>query len=293
MFTQSLLKFIKPFRLISLLATYILGLGLVQYVRTLQSWTLAVQGLLFIMLVVLGSEALGLLARVRSQAKSLGELTENQRRQLRLALALLAGTFLTAATTIFIGWMVGGVLWQGWTVLMIFTVLAGGLYYLMQALPKWTPYQLLAEVVLFVILPPASAFFIQSQDFHRLLTLTVIPFVAAYLSYPLLLSLKRFGMDRRLERKTIATRIGWERTMVFHNALILLAYLLFALIALIQFPWFLLWPVFLTLPIGLFEIWLMERVRRGRKPFWLVMQAATASVYFIPMYLIGFAFWIR
>jgi 1,4-dihydroxy-2-naphthoate octaprenyltransferase len=151
----------------------------------------------------------------------------------------------------------------------------------------------LGEVLLFVVIPPATAFFIQSRDFHRLLTLTVIPFVAAYLCYPLLVDLKWYAADQRHKRKTIAVLIGWENTMVFHNALILLAYLLFALIALLNFPWFLLWPVFLTLPIGLLEIWLMERVRRGRKPLWMVMQVATASVYFIPMYLLGFAYWIR
>jgi 1,4-dihydroxy-2-naphthoate octaprenyltransferase len=160
-------------------------------------------------------------------------------------------------------------------------------------LPDLQPYSLLAEVVLFVVIPPAFAFFIQSEDFHRLLTLTVLPLIAAYLSYPLLLSLKWFGRDYQLEQKTFATLVGWERAMVYHNALILLAYLLFALIALLDFPWFLLWPVFLTLPIGLLEVWLMERVRRGKKPLWRIMQVATACVYFIPMYLIGFAFWIR
>ena len=58
-------------------------------------------------------------------------------------------------------------------------------------------------------------------------------------------------------------------------------------------PWFLVWPVFLSLPIGLLEIWLMERIRRGAKPFWRVMKFASALVFFLPIYLIGFTFWIR
>jgi len=292
-FTKSLKKLIKPYRLFSLLTTYALGLGLVQYVRSLRSWAFAIQGFLFLLLVVLGSEALGLLMQVHSKYITTKDLTERQRRQLRLTLATLAASFLTVATMIFIGWMIGGALWQGWTLLSMIAVAAGGGYALTQALPDFKPYSILAEGVLFVILPPAFAFFIQSEDFHRLLSLTVIPLIAAYLSYPLLLSLKQFGKDHQLEHKTIATLIGWERTMVFHNASILLAYLLFALIALLDFPWFLLWPVFLTMPIGLLEIWLIERVRRGEKPLWTVMQVATASVYFIPMYLLGFAFWIR
>ena len=293
MFIDILKKIIKPFRLISLLTTYALGLGLVQYVRSLRSWSFAIQGFVFLLLITLAVEALGLLSQVRRQIQLIRDLTDKQRRQLRMVLAVIAGTFLTVATTIFVGWMVAGVLWQGWLSLILLALLAGIVYYLTLAIQEIRAYEILGEVLLFVIIPPAMAFFIQSKDFHRLLTLTVIPFVASYLCYPVLLSLKWYAADQRHERKTIATQIGWERVMVFHNALILLAYLLFALITLFNFPWFLLWPVFLTLPIGLLEIWLMERVRRGRKPLWRVMQVATASVYFIPMYLLGFAYWIR
>jgi 1,4-dihydroxy-2-naphthoate octaprenyltransferase len=291
--TDILKKMIKPFRLFSLLTTYALGLGLVQYVRSLQSWPLALQGFFFLLLIALGVEALGLLAQVRRQTQMTREWTERQKRQLRMLLAVFAATLLTTATTIFIRWNAAGALWQGWTSLIILALLSGIFYYLKAVFTNIAPYGVLAEVLLFVVIPPAAAFFSQSRDFHPFLTLTVIPFVAAYLSYPLLLSLKGFGSDQQLDRKTVAIQIGWERTMVLHNALILLAYLLFAVISFLDIPWFLLWPVFLTLPIGLLEIWLMERVRRGRKPLWRVMQAATASVYFIPMYLIGFAFWIR
>ena len=293
MFTDIVKKLIKPFRLVSLLTTYALGLGLVQYVRSLRSWSFAIQGFIFLLMITLGAEALGLLSQVRRQIQITRDLTDKQKHQLRMLLAVLAGTFLTVATTIFIGWMVSGVLWQGWLSLILLALLAGIVYYLTMTIQEITAYEILGEVLLFVIIPPATAFFIQSRDFHRLLTLTVIPFVASYLCYPLLLSLKWYSADQRHERKTIATQVGWERTMVLHNALILLAYLLFALIALLNFPWFLLWPVFLTLPIGLLEIWLMERIRRGRKPLWMVMQVATTSVYFIPMYLLGFAYWIR
>jgi hypothetical protein len=51
--------------------------------------------------------------------------------------------------------------------------------------------------------------------------------------------------------------------------------------------------VFLTLPLGLVEIWLMERVRRGQKPLWRIMQFAMGSTFVIPVYLLAFAFWLR
>ena len=290
---KPLIKILKPFRLISLLTTYILGLGLVQYVRDLNSWPFALQGGLFLVLVTLGMEALGLMGTLTRQGSAKDSLNEKERLQQRILLAIFAATCLTVATTLLIGWMVRGALWQGWTVLILATLIGAAFNYLTQVSPAFSTYKILAEVILFVIIPPALAFFIQSKEFHRLLTLTVIPFVAAYFPYPLLLALREFGRDQKSGKKTVATEFGWERTMVFHNALILLAYLLFALIALLEFPWFLIWPVFLTLPIGILEVWLMERVRRGGKPLWRVMQFATASIYFLPMYLVAFAFWTR
>jgi 1,4-dihydroxy-2-naphthoate octaprenyltransferase len=290
---NQLKKIIKPFRLLSLLTTYTLGLGLVQYVREMRSWLLAIQGALFLLLMVLGVETLALLGNLRNQIHTNRDLPEKQIQQLRRVLALIGATLLTMAMAVFIGWMVGGILRLGLTGLILAAVFSCLFYFVTSVSPSFNLYRILAEVLVFVIIPPAMAFFIQSANPHRLLTLTVFPFVAAYLTYPLLLSLKNFSEDQRTQQRTPATEIGWEKTMVFHNALILMAYLLFALIALLDFPWFLLWPVFLTLPIGLVEIWLMERVRRGGKPLWSVMQFATASIYFIPMYLIGFAFWIR
>jgi len=165
--------------------------------------------------------------------------------------------------------------------------------YLAQINESMQIYQVMSEALLFVILPPTVAFFFQSQDLHRLLTLVVIGLVPAYLAYRLLVQLSHFGRDIKLGNHTVVTKIGWEKAMVLHNALILLTYLLFALITPLGFPWFLIWPVFLSLPIGLLEIWLMERVRQGKKPLWRVMQIATAAVFLLPIYLISFAFWIR
>jgi 1,4-dihydroxy-2-naphthoate octaprenyltransferase len=121
----------------------------------------------------------------------------------------------------------------------------------------------------------------------------VLGFVPAYLAYRILDQIARFGEDHRLEKVSFVTQTGWAKGMTFHNALILLTFFLFALVSLIKIPWFLMWPVFLSLPIGLLEIWLMERVRAGGKPLWRVMKFASAMVFFLPVYLLAFAFWIR
>jgi hypothetical protein len=87
--------------------------------------------------------------------------------------------------------------------------------------------------------------------------------------------------------------MGWEKALFFHNALILLTYFLMALISVLGAYWLIIWPVFLTLPLGLLEIWLMERLRRGLKPLWWAMRVASACVFLLPIYFIGFSLWVH
>jgi len=291
--TKKLLSAINPFQLISLLTTYALGAGLVQYVQVMQSWSTLIEGLFFLMLISVGLDFLVLLFQVNAQQGSFKDLTIKDKKQLRVNSALISATLITVDIAIFVDWMNKGILWQGFGFLIVLLGLSGFLYVLAKTDVILQAYEILFETVLFVIIPPAFAYFTQSEDLHRLLTITVFSLIPAFIAYRLLSKLISFDRYPKLGRHTLIDNLGWEQIMFIHNALILITFLLFALDALLGFPWFLLWPVFLTLPIGLLEVWLMERVRRGGKPLWRVMQVATACVFLIPIYLIGFAFWIR
>lgn len=273
--------------------TYLLGAGFVQYVRGMRSWSVFIQGGIFLLLIVLSLDYLTALQGFVDPLNWPKGMTAREVRQIRLTFAVLAATFLTVATSIFISWMGIGLMWQGLVFLLLALIIVGGLYFVTQVIEKYRQFALLVEVLLFIVIPPAVAFFLQSENPHRLLTLVVIALVPGYLANRLLILLKRFTSDYKFGVQTIVIRIGWDKAMFYHNAFILLTYLFYAVIVLLGFPWFILWPVFLTLPIGLVEIWLMERVKRGAKPLWRIMQFATACVLFLPLYLIGFAFWIR
>jgi 1,4-dihydroxy-2-naphthoate octaprenyltransferase len=290
---KELTKPISIFRVLSVIMTYALGVGLVQYVESIRSWSTFIQGGVFILLIVLALDYLGALGKSFNRRTWPESATFREIKQVRLALGLISATFMTVATTLFINWMVSGFVWQGLIVLLIAVILIGGLYYFSQISERLRPYSILFEALLVVVIPPALGYFIQSASLHQLLTLVILGLVPIYMAYSLLTHLIHYGQEEKYKVKTVATTLGWEKTMVLHNALILMGYVLMALTALLGFPWFLLWPVFLTFPIALLEIWLMERVRRGRKPLWRIMQFATASVFFIPVYLLGFAFWIR
>lgn len=290
---RTILKGLKPFRLISLVMTYLLGAGLVQYVRDMKDWTVFFQGAAFLVLIYLSVEYLRLLQGLIDVQNWPDGMTVREARQVRLVMAMISATFFTVATSIFVIWMHSGIVWQGMLFLVLALLAVAGLYYLSYVVEKLRPFELLIEVLLFIVIPPAVAYFLQADEAHRLLTMVVVALVPGYLANRFLHLIQRFGPDQKSGVASIVVQIGWEKAMVYHNALILLTYLLFALIALLGFPWFLMWPVFLTLPIGLLEMWLMERVRLGMKPLWRVMEFATACVLFIPIYLVGFAFWIR
>jgi len=290
---KRLIKIIKPFRYISLITTYILGAGLVQYVQNMRSWLIFFQGLFFLILTTISFDFLAFLIQINDPRGEFNDLCLKDRKQLRLSSALTSATLLTIAIIIFVDWMVKGILWQGLGFLMLLLGIAGLFYVISIGNEKISLFQILFETVLFVILPPAFAYFLQSEDLHRLLAMVVLSLIPAYIAYRLLSQLLAFDRDPNGGNHHLIKAIGWEQSMFLHNALILLSFFLYAVDALFGFPWFLLWPVFLTLPIGLLEVWLMERVRRGGKPLWRAMRVSTACVYFLPMYLIGFAFWIR
>jgi len=293
MIVHVLLRALKPFRLICLVMTYLLGAGFVQYVREMRSWSVFIQGIIFLLLIALSLDYLRAQQGLIEPQDWPEGMTIREVRQVRLIIAMLTATFLTVATSILITWMHAGIMWQGLAFLLVALILLGGIYYLTQVFDKLRALALLIEVLLFIVIPPAVAYFLQSDSPHRLLTMVVIALVPGYLANRFLILLKQFKKDYKYEVQTIVIQMGWESAMVYHNAFILLTFLIYALIALLGFPWFLIWPVFLTLPIGLVEIWLMERVKRGMKPLWRIMQFATACVLFIPLYLIGLAFWIR
>jgi 4-hydroxybenzoate polyprenyltransferase len=290
---KAMLKPIKGFRLLAVLLTYALGAGLAQYLESVKSWPVLLGGAAFLILATLTFDYLRALREINDPRFRPAEQTPDEVRQMRLGLSAISATLLTVAATIVVGWMVRGQLWQGVTVLLLAFAAIGVVYALSSPSEKLAPFLPLFETVLVVIIPPALGYFLQLRSMHRFLTMVVLGTVPLYLAYGLLTQLIRFGRDQQKGITTTVTAMGWEAAMVLHNVLILLGYVLFALASLLGFPWLLMWPVFLTLPLGLAEFWLMERVRRGDKPLWGVMKFALGSTILIPVYLLAFAFWIR
>lgn len=289
---KTILKPLQPLQLIGLICSYLLGAGLVQYINPLIDVKAMVQGGVFLLTFII---ALDYLCGLQSTLKF--ELWQDTRPldlvRIRWAYRIIAAFFVTFSTSLLAGWVVQGSLSPAVTVLLIGNLIIGMFYYLAQVHENLRPYQVLFEVMLVVVSPPLMAYFLQSVPFHRFLTMSVVVLVPLYLAYRLLEDLVRFDREIRARTDALGIKLGWDNLMILHNALILTAYALLAFMTLLGLPWFITWPVFLGLPIGLVEIVLMERVRRGYKPLWKIMQIATASTFLISVYFLAFAFWSR
>jgi 1,4-dihydroxy-2-naphthoate octaprenyltransferase len=156
-----------------------------------------------------------------------------------------------------------------------------------------TGYGELTTSLVVASLVPSFAFILQSGELHRLVAMSTFPLIALHLAMMLAFELPDYGNDVKFEKLTLMVRIGWEQSIKFHNLLILIAYLLFGLAMLFGFPTTIGLPALLTFPLGLFQIWYVNRIASGMKPNWHLLGLLAALVFGVTTYLQVFSFWTQ
>ena len=149
---------------------------------------------------------------------------------------------------------------------------------------------LLAVHLAYVI--PSIAFTLQADETHRFLTLT-IPLTFLAFTYFIVTNFQSFAQDQKFNRITFLTRLGWERVVPLHLLFMLLAYLLFTLSPIFGLSLTLIWPLFLTFPFALFQIFLLRNIALGAKPNWTLLHATALAVFGLTTYFLTVTFWIR
>jgi 1,4-dihydroxy-2-naphthoate octaprenyltransferase len=142
-------------------------------------------------------------------------------------------------------------------------------------------------------LVPALAFSLQAGELHRLLALTTMPLTALHLAMMLALELPDYATDLKHEKQTLMVRAGWQMGMQLHNGMILTAYVLLGLSILAGMPPKIALPAYLTLPLGLFQIWQIHRIRQGGRPYWQGLTLTAVALFGAVVYLLTYGFWVR
>lgn len=151
----------------------------------------------------------------------------------------------------------------------------------------------LTTSILVANLLPALAFLLQTGELHRLVAMSTFPLTTLHLAMMLSFEFPDYSNDLRHLKQTLLVRLGWRSGMIIHNILILTAYLLLGVAAAFGMPMMIVLPAFLTLPLGILQIWQMWRIAEGGKPNWLALTLTPVVLFGAMAYLLTFAFWTR
>ncbi|MFU8772327.1 MAG: prenyltransferase [Anaerolineales bacterium] len=280
--------------------TYALGVGIVRYLGYPVDWGIYLLGQIWVISIQLSAHYLNeyfeapryvnnptpTLFSGRSGAIAPGKLTRNT--------ALLA-----AATSLTIGASLTVIIIQIVPVspLLIFLfviIFSSAIFY---SVPPFelasTGYGELINSILVANLIPALAMTLQIGELHRLLVMSTFPLTSLHIAMMIAIDFPDFATNIKNEKRTMLVRLGWQNGMLFHNLLILTAFLLLGVAMLFGLHPGIGLPAFLPLPLGLLLIWLMRRVAVGAKPNWRAITFAAMILFVSTTYLLAFSFWTR
>jgi len=180
------------------------------------------------------------------------------------------------------------------TMLIMVLIFLGGFFYSAPPVRLVSSgYGELTTSIIVANLVPAFAFVLQTGELHRLLAMSTFPLTALHLAMMLAFELPDYANDIKYEKKTLMVRIGWQRGMFLHNIFILVAYLLLGIAVTFGMPLSIAGPAFLTLPLGLLQIWQMRRIASGASPNWTTLTLLPVALFAGMAYLLAFAYWTR
>jgi 1,4-dihydroxy-2-naphthoate octaprenyltransferase len=292
----------RPIFLIAGVGLYFLGAGIAKYLGNRIDWGVFILGLLWVLLAQLAALYLNEYfdepvdreneSRTVFSGGSgvLGKEEGKLNRKVALSGFVVASS-LAVALTLSMLWDQSLNLVSGLLMILIYV---GGLLY---SLP---PIQLIragyGEFIAAVIggyLVPMLSFYLQSGEVHRLVVMASLPVVLLLVVFMLAASFPDYATDLKYGKRTFLVRAGWENVVFLHNTLILLAFLVLAAMFYLNFPRAILFPAFLTFPLGALEFWQMRLIAAGGKPNWKVLTGNAAALVGSLIYIFSYFFWTR
>jgi 1,4-dihydroxy-2-naphthoate octaprenyltransferase len=290
----------RPLYIFEAILLYLLGIGIFHYLSGPINWTLFFRGLIWLVFILLGSQYLN----EYFDPDSVRNLTTTKHTpfsgnsgtlgagKLSRLVALWAGlTCLTISASITV-LLVQNLANKQAVVLMLGLIFIGEYIY---AVPPFrlvsSGYGELSMSIVRVGLIPLMAFLLQGHDFHRILIMVSFPLTLLHISMLLALELPDYASDLIQGKKPILIRIGWLKGMQIHNILIFGSFIIIGLALALGLPLNVVWPVVFVVPIGIFQIWMMNRIGEGAKPNWNLLMLIATSTFALTAYILAFAFW--
>ncbi len=299
-FVRLFFQLSRPLYILSAVLLYLLGIALNHYLSGSINWSMFSLGFVWIIFILLGSQFLAEYfypggfsddAVWKHTPFSGGSGAIGSGKLSRQA-ALWAGLTCLTVTASMTAVLLQNVVNNQAIVLILGLIFIGEFIY---AVPPFhlvsSGYGELSMSIIRVGLIPAMAFLMQGHDFHRLLIMVSFPLTLLFLSMLLALEFPDYASDIKQGKKPILVRIGWQRGMLIHNILILGGFLILGIAFALGLPLSVAWPVVFVVPIGLYQIWMMNRIADGAKPNWNLLLLVSLSTFGLTAYILAFAFW--
>lgn len=176
-------------------------------------------------------------------------------------------------------------------VVLLVLVLAGLVYSIPPLRLSASGYGELVLSFFLAALVPVFAFSLQEGELHRLLAMVTFPLVCFFLALLLTIEFPDYATDLKYEKTSLLLRLGWQRGIVMHNLLILGGFLLLVLAIMLGLPWRIALPIITVLPVGVAQIWLLNRIGQGIKPNWSLLLVLAVATFGLTAYFLLYGFW--
>jgi 1,4-dihydroxy-2-naphthoate octaprenyltransferase len=276
--------------LLTILA-YTFGLGLAHYLGEPSRLDAQFLGGTIVVLLLAASGLFGASFRPFHEPIIPEETRSERERLRRLSLAFGVAFLAVAGMLFFLLQRIGLITLDSALLLAAFAVLA-----LANALP---PVRLsnrgfgeIVDAFLIASLTPILAFILQTENFHRLLSILTFPLFLVALACFLALNFPNYADDLKYERRSLLTALTWQQAVPIHHLLLVAAYLLWAAGPLFGISFGLLWPMLLTMPLAVWQIWTLNGIANGATPFWKLFKISAFAIIGLSTYLLALAFWL-
>jgi 1,4-dihydroxy-2-naphthoate octaprenyltransferase len=290
---KKVLSILKPINTLLILLTYFLGIGIAHYLGFPQRINALWNGLILIIAFHTGSIFLGKYFELYffpnsdySAEEKRNPIKYQQEKNLRILFLLIGVACLALCMIPLFAFLFTDVLIISNLILIILTFF---IISIVEIFPDQVSNAGLLEflqALYFANLIPSIAFSLQSNSIHRLLFLLTFPLFFLFLALFIAFSLPKVGNNTETWCHSLISRIGPILSLKIHNLLILLAYMTLLSGRMLDLPWKLIWPVLITMPIGLIQIWQVNRILKGHKPnFTSLIFTAIASAGFATYFM--------
>jgi 1,4-dihydroxy-2-naphthoate octaprenyltransferase len=269
---------------------YFLGAGIARYLgdpfKVVEFWS----GFLYIILLS-GS---GFFLQIHFDPKELNNSVKSEDNLRKNRQYLLAGLALMAA-----GGLLAYFIYTSpgvkpvTNLFMVFVFLVMLLYAVPPVNLKNRGYGELTLVLMAANVIPALAYSIQTGSLHGLLVLISLPLTFFFLAMVISTNLNGYLNAMLTGEKNLVIRLGWKLAMDLHDWLIVGGYIFLGIAYIRGLPWNLIWPTFIALPVFLFTIYEIHRIKNGVKPRWALLTFSGYTGTGLVLYSLLFTLWFR